>query len=138
MVDMARTEAPIDWNKVDELLEAGCPGTEVAACLGIHANTLYDRIEKKYNCNYRDYLYQKRAKGDHLIRQQQYNKALGLTDKGDNTLLIWLGKCRLKQTENHQSEENQQKMFGINYAKSNDNPVEILPSSVPITDPECA
>ena len=31
---------------------------------------------------------------------QQYQKAMGISKKGDNTLLIWLGKQRLGQKEN--------------------------------------
>ena len=40
---------------------------------------------------------QRRAQGESLIRHKQYQRALGLTDSGDNTMLIWLGKNRLGQ-----------------------------------------
>ena len=41
---------PIDWKQVENLLMAGCLGTEVAAALGIHPDTLYLRVvsELKY------------------------------------------------------------------------------------------
>lgn len=99
---MSRTEVPIDWIKADELMMAGCPGTEVAAFLGIHYRTFYRRVEQKYNVEYATYAAEKKSKGEALIRAAQYSKALGLSDKGDNTLLIWLGKTRLGQI----SEEN--------------------------------
>lgn len=89
----------IDWEKVDQLLISGCPGTEVAEFLGICNDTLYRRIEEEKKMPYSAYLQQKRSKGKALIRSQQFAKALGKTDAGDTTLLIWLGKVHLEQKE---------------------------------------
>ena len=96
---MGATPLEIDWKKVEELMMAGCHGVEIAGYLGIHPNTLYIRVEEKYKCGYREFLHEKKSKGESLLRAHQYAKALGLTDKGDNTLLIWLGKTRLEQRE---------------------------------------
>jgi hypothetical protein len=92
-----RPEHTIDWNKVDHLLSAGCLGTEVAAVFGMHPDTLYRRTLEEKGTNFADYLQQKRSNGDAAIRNKQYEKALGLTDTGNDTLLIWLGKNRLGQ-----------------------------------------
>lgn len=89
----------IDWEKVEELLIAGCLGTGIASYLGIAACTLYDRCVTDKGITFTELSQQKRQKGDEILRAHQYAKALGLTDKGDNTLLIWLGKTRLKQKE---------------------------------------
>lgn len=97
---MSRPEISIDWDKVDELLTAGCLGTEVAGYFEIHPDTFYRRVQEKFNMGFTDYSREKKFKGESILRAHQYAKALGLTDKGDNTLLIWLGKCRLKQREN--------------------------------------
>jgi AraC-like DNA-binding protein len=97
---VTRPEIPINWNKVEELLMAGAPGTEVAAFLGMHPNTFYRRVEEKFNTSFSDYSAQKKSIGEVLLRLQQFNKALGNTQKGDNTLLIFLGKQRLGQREN--------------------------------------
>ncbi len=97
---MSRPETPINWNKCDELLMAGCPGTEVAAFFGIHEETFYDRVVKKFGVAFSAYKAEKQATGEALMRMQQYNKAMGVTNKGDNTLLIFLGKQRLGQREN--------------------------------------
>ena len=40
---MARPKVDIDWERVNELLEADCEGTEIAAHLGIKPDTLYKR-----------------------------------------------------------------------------------------------
>lgn len=94
---MTRPEIPIDWARVDELLEAGSPGTEIAAYFGMHPNTFYRRLEEKRGVSFSEYSAQKKSKGDALIREAQLKKAL---KKLDNTMLIWLGKQRLGQKEN--------------------------------------
>ena len=94
-----RPQADIDWNYVDELLHARCSGREIAADLGINPHTLYDRCLSDHGVMFAEYSQQKYAKGDRLLKKQQFDKALGLTKDGDNTLLIWLGKTRLEQKE---------------------------------------
>ncbi len=94
---MARPEKQIDWNRVDDLLIAGCLGTEIAAAFDVHPQTFYSRVEEKYKCSFTHYSQEKRGIGDSLIREKQFQKALGLTDSGDNTMLVWLGKNRLGQ-----------------------------------------
>ena len=94
-----RPEIPINWERVDELLEAGCYGTEIAAVFGMHCETFYDRVLKEYQVGFTEYSTAKRAKGESALREAQYNKALGKSKKGDNAMLIWLGKQRLNQRE---------------------------------------
>jgi hypothetical protein len=85
----------INWNEVDVYLQAGSTGTEVAALFGIHANTLYERCKLEQNCDFSEYRCQKREKGLARIKLQQFEKALN----GDTTMLIWLGKVYLEQSE---------------------------------------
>ncbi len=103
---MARPEAEIDWEKVDELLISGCLGTELASFFGVHPNTFYRRVEDYYNVSFSEYSQQKRSTGEALLRHHQFQKALGITKKGDNTLLIWLGKNRLGQKESHEEKQS--------------------------------
>lgn len=94
-----RPQKEVDWKKVDELLIARCLGTEIAGYFGMCADTLYKRVEREKGMTFSAYLQQNRSKGEAILRAHQYAKALGLTDKGDNTLLIWLGKNRLNQSD---------------------------------------
>jgi hypothetical protein len=96
-----------DWKKIDDLLIAGCNGTEIAGYLGINQDTLYRWALEDKNMTFADYQAEKRSRGDSLLKAQQFAKAMGLTDKGDNTLLIWLGKCRLKQKEEEHNRPSQ-------------------------------
>lgn len=89
----------IDWDQVDMLLIKGCVGTKIADALGICANTLYDRCEKEKGVSFSIYSQQKRTIGDNILNAAQFDKAIGNTEKGDTTLLIWLGKVRLEQRE---------------------------------------
>ena len=95
-----RKEITIDWKRVDALLAYGCLGADIAATLGIHRETLYNRVMKEFNISFSDYSAQKKAVGDSILREVQFKKAIGETKDGDNTLLIWLGKQRLGQREN--------------------------------------
>jgi hypothetical protein len=92
---MGRKKINIDWNEVDKMLEAGCTGTEIAAALGMHPETLYGRCEQDNNIGFSDYSAQKRASGDRLLKVRQFAAAMA----GNNVMLIWLGKQRLNQTE---------------------------------------
>lgn len=98
--EMGRPLKEIDWNKVEQLCIAGCPATEIAPHFDIHPDTLYIRIKEKYNMTYTDFSAKFRQKGDSLLRNKQFEKAL--KGDGDNTQLIWLGKQRLGQKETPQ------------------------------------
>jgi hypothetical protein len=89
---------PINWKSVDDLLIAGCSGVEIAANMGIHFDTLYDRTREEKGVPFSLYSLEKRQKGDSLLRAVQFAKAM----KQDNMMLIWLGKNRLKQTDGQQ------------------------------------
>jgi hypothetical protein len=92
----------INWDLVDELLLAGCDGAEIAPHFDMHPHTFYDRVQLEKGTLFTDYRLEKKSKGDSILRHSQYKKAIGATDKGDNTLLIWLGKQRLSQRETNE------------------------------------
>jgi hypothetical protein len=97
---MSRPVIPIDWKIVDQFLEYGCPGTEIAALFGMHPETLYRRTQQEQGIGFTEYSAKKKSKGDAYIRQAQYLKAIGKKEgQGDNVMLIWLGKQRLGQTD---------------------------------------
>lgn len=93
--NMGRSEKPVDWNKVENMLMGGSCGREIASHFDMHPSTLYRKVEEKHNMTFTQFSAEKRAKGDSLLRNKQFEKAL----KGDNTLLIWLGKNRLNQRD---------------------------------------
>jgi len=90
-----RPEITIDWKQVDNLLLAGCSGSEIAAYLGIHKDTLYDQTLRHFKVSFTDYSVEKRQKGESILRAKQFE----LASKGDKMMLIWLGKNRLRQKD---------------------------------------
>jgi hypothetical protein len=86
----------IDWDFVGEYLMAGCSGVEVAAQLGIHENTLYQRCKSDLGIDFVAFKQEKQASGESLLRKVQFDAAI--KDK-DRAMLIWLGKQRLGQKE---------------------------------------
>jgi len=101
---IGRPVIPIDWEFVEALLEAGCKGTEIAFRIGVTPETLYERTEKERGMSFSSYSLKHREKGEATLREVQYLKAIGKYDKGDNMMLIWLGKNRLKQVDKQPEE----------------------------------
>ncbi len=101
-LDVGRPLIAIDWNIVEKELMAGASGTQIAAGLGVCPDTLYDRCYTENGVNFSQYSAEKKSKGERLIHAAQYNLAV---NKGNATMLIWLGKQRLGQKETQ--EENQ-------------------------------
>ncbi len=91
----------IDWNLVDELLIAGCEGTEIAPHFDMHHDTFYNRVLDHHGMGFTAYRQQKRSVGHSHLRKKQYDKAL----TGDSTMLIWLGKNCLDQKDKDLSKE---------------------------------
>lgn len=90
-----RPSAQLDWKKIDFLLESGNSGVQVAATIGIHANTLYERCAQEKKVPFNEYAQEKKAAGHGKILGKQYAKAL----QGDNSMLIWVGKQQLGQRD---------------------------------------
>jgi hypothetical protein len=95
---MSRPHKNIDWELVDELLIAGCEGSEIAPCFDMHRNTFYDRVALQYGMSFTDYQQEKRSQGCGSLRKMQWDKAC----LGDTTMMVWLGKNRLKQSDSPQ------------------------------------
>ncbi|MFA5379569.1 MAG: hypothetical protein WC455_27675 [Dehalococcoidia bacterium] len=91
----------IDWAYTDKQLQAGCDGTEVAAALGMAADTLYRHCQKEKGMTFDAYKQIKKASGDSLLKTKQFQVAM----TGDRTMLVWLGKQRLGQKDKQEVEQ---------------------------------
>jgi len=99
----------MDWKRIDSMLENFCNGTEVAAAMGVHPDTLYNRVKEKFGIDFSAYRAQKRAAGCEEIRNLQLDSARG--DKQNLItpsvpMQIWLGKQYLEQKDKHETELN--------------------------------
>jgi hypothetical protein len=122
----------IDWNKVDNALMAGASGPEVAALLGIHYNTLKNKVEKEKKCLFCEYKATKRAKGDSLLRVKQFDTAL----TGSVPMQIWLGKNRLNQTDKKEIVSENKNINTFDLSNLTDEQLEQLASLTAIIQPD--
>lgn len=113
-----RAEITIDWKQVENLLMAGCSGAEIAASLGMHPETLYDRVVKEFKISFTDYSYKYKQKGDSLLKAKQFESAI--KDK-NIPMQIWLGKQRLGQKDKTDLEVSSVSKVHIEVPKKPDN-----------------
>ena len=92
---MARPLAHIDWDQVDKLCAIHCTGEEQASILGVDYDTLNRACHREHNRSFADYFAQKSATGKMSLRRRQYTSAMD----GNTTMLVWLGKNRLGQSD---------------------------------------
>ena len=91
-----RNAVLIDWQLVDEMLEAECSSRSIADRIGCDVSTLYRRCEMDREILFTQLAQLKAQTGRDNLRLTQHRKAV--IDK-DNTMLIWLGKNRLGQSD---------------------------------------
>lgn len=111
-----RPPVVIDWDYFEELCQAQCNGASIAGILGIHKETLYDAVKRKYNMLFSDFLREKSKEGRELLRHKQFSQAM----EGNTTMQIWLGKQYLGQSEKSDltTGGEQFKGFGFNFLPS--------------------
>ena len=85
----------IDKKQVEQLAGFGCTNKEIASFFGCSA----DLLEKSYS----EFLTKGREKGKIRLRQWQMKAA----EKGNVTMLIWLGKQMLGQSEHPPEQESE-------------------------------
>lgn len=96
---MARPEKPIDWELVEEMIDAQCNGVEIAAYFNVIPQTFYYKFKDHYETDFSSYSPFRSQCGKGAIKLAQYRKALNEDAQGSTQLLIWLGKVMLGQKE---------------------------------------
>ena len=118
---VGRKKLKIDWDRVDRSLIAGSNGVQVAAMLGVHPETLYDKCLQEKKVYFSDYMQQKRQEGNDILLGKQFELASG----GDKMMLIWLGKNRLDQSDKKEiKQQNTGSLININMTGGQDKPVQ--------------
>ena len=73
-----------------------CTQEEIAATQGCDLDTLHNACKRDLGISFSEFYRQKRVIGNRSLRRAQWEKA---TEDKDSTLLIWLGKNRLNQSD---------------------------------------
>ena len=79
--------------RIEEMALNGCHTHTIAKLIGVDDKTLL--------AHFSELMTQKRAEGRAALRKAQYDGAIA----GDHTMLVWLGKNRLEQTDKAQIEQ---------------------------------
>jgi hypothetical protein len=88
----------IDYTKLDAMCAIHCTGEECAAILNIDYDTLNRRLKEEGHGGFTDYFKLKGANGKMSLRRKQFDQAMS----GNSTMLIWLGKQWLNQSDKNE------------------------------------
>lgn len=85
----------LPWDEIEKLCKIDCTGEEIASFIGVCYDTLERACKRIYKQPLADYIREKRGAGNISLRRRQYKAAMD----GNTTMLIWLGKNRLGQSD---------------------------------------
>lgn len=92
---MGRPRKEINFDELGKLAQMQCTQSEVAGWFEVSEDTIERRIREETGLTFAEYLREKGEGGKSALRRVQMQTAL----KGNPTMLIWLGKQYLGQTE---------------------------------------
>lgn len=95
MSNAGRPRIEIDWEEFDKLCALQCTQEEIAAWFNCSADTIDRRVKETYNANFAEIFAQKAGKGKISLRRKQ----MSVAQSGNVTMLIWLGKQYLGQSD---------------------------------------
>jgi len=96
-----RPRYEVDYKKLDTMCAIQCTGEECAAILGVDYDTLNRALKRDGNTGFAEYYRIKGSKGKMSLRRRQYECAMA----GNSTMLVWLGKQWLKQSDKNQDDD---------------------------------
>lgn len=99
---MGRPKLPFDQKQFEALCSIQCTEEEIASVLNVSVDTLERRCKEFYGLTFADVYKEKAAGGKVSLRREQFRLALG----GNTTMLIWLGKQNLGQTDTGMPKED--------------------------------
>lgn len=99
---MGRPRIEIDWKEFDKLCGLQCSLEEIAGWFNCSVDTIENRVKEVHGITFSEYFAQKRSSGKISLRRKQYETALA----GNATMLIWLGKQYLGQSDKQEQSIN--------------------------------
>lgn len=92
---MGRKYKEISQSQFENLCAIQCTEAEICDVLGVSDKTLAGWVKRTYKMSFSEIFRIKRSKGKASLRRLQFKEA----EKGNVTMLIWLGKQWLDQAE---------------------------------------
>lgn len=103
-----QAQARIDRDEFEKLCAMQCTTEEIAGFFGCCKDTLFEWGRNEYGRDFSTVFAEKKASGRSSLRRSQWKKA---TEKNDTTMLIWLGKQYLGQTDKIEQENVERVIF---------------------------
>ena len=94
-----RPRVDIDYDQLKKLCVIQCTGEECAAMLGLDYETLNRRLKQDGHGGFKEYFAQNSSGGKASLRRRQFQAAM----EGQPTMLVWLGKQWLGQTDRQET-----------------------------------
>jgi len=85
----------VDWEQFDKLCAIQCTLREIASFFNCSEDTIENIVKKEKLCLFSEYKKKKSGSGKISLRRKQFELALN----GNVTMLIWLGKQYLDQSD---------------------------------------
>lgn len=105
-----RPRKEFDWDKLNAILQYGAKLVDAADIMDVHPCTVSEKIKTKFKMSFPEYRDKKMSKVRVGLAQKQVEVAMS----GNVTMLIWLGKQWLEQTDK-QELSGDDKGISINY-----------------------
>lgn len=134
----------IDWPKVDAMLGISATVEEVASCLDVSEDTIERACVAERGMTFRELSLRKRGKKLVSLRRTQFRVALGsrhAKQPPNVTMLIWLGKQLLNQTDKLQHVDPQRakaelsRLLGVSPDDIEDDGIPDAPDDPPAPEP---
>jgi len=90
-----RPKYQIDYKTLDDLCKIMCTAEEIASILDIDRDTLTAALKRDGHDGFSAYYKKMSSDGKRSLRRVQHEQAL----KGNTTMMVWLGKQYLDQTD---------------------------------------
>jgi len=96
---MARPRKELNWNELDKLCAIHATRKEIADWFEVSEDTIERRCQEEFGISFASYYDQKAVNGKMSLRRKQYEQAMG----GNTTMLLWLGKQYLGQSDKQET-----------------------------------
>jgi len=103
----------INWDEFDKLCGIQCTIEEIASWYNCSVDTIENVVKRDKKQKFSEYFSKKRGVGKISLRRKQYQVAMD----GNPTMLLWLGKQYLGQTDKQEVEHSGETEVVIEYTK---------------------
>lgn len=107
-----RPRKPLDWDKIAKMCAIQCTQEEISDIYEISIDRLNERCKEAHGVTFKEFRSKNVGLGKQSLRRKQYQKAV---EDGNPTMLIWLGKQYLGQSDDPEKIAQEERHFRLSY-----------------------